>query len=163
MSLTGIGCEVRTRGGSFSGKKVCLRFWVSDSQRDFSEPLGRSRFSSGSGSAGWVGLKSKVAIYVTRVLWFRASFLAPPLTDEHTDHQVAHVGFRCVHSVKVPKENCTPLVRGRSGFGLQAFGFSLRRRGLSVRCPIRAKRQQVPLRLRRVGMTSLFFGEGTIT
>src|SRR6266849_782404 len=90
MSLTGIGCEVRTRGGSFLGKKVSVKFWASEPQSDFSEPWGSSRCSSGSDSASCGGLNSKVAIMLTEFPDPGPSFWPHLLTDEQPDPQVAY-------------------------------------------------------------------------
>jgi hypothetical protein len=68
MSFTGTGFDVSTRGGSFGAKNVSLTFWTRDFHKPGSEPLGMSRFNSGSDAEFCGGLKSKVAIYVIRVI-----------------------------------------------------------------------------------------------
>src|SRR5258707_6970042 len=96
------------------------------------------------------------------------AFWPLPLTDEHTNHQVAYVKFRCARSVKVSKENCTlggpRFSRGCPGLSSLEFykrGFQLRASLIESTVYYGACESRFPstslragsLRLRRFGMT----------
>src|SRR5450631_3394006 len=90
MSLTGIGFDSSTRGGSFLGKKNSSTFRNNDFQSDSSNvALGSNRFSSGPEF-------SPELTGVVDIVWpsfdlqhFRILVARAPQLDEHLGRQVA--------------------------------------------------------------------------
>src|SRR6478736_9766164 len=105
MSLTGTGLDVRTSGGSFSGKKVSLKFLRRELQSPCSVPVGISRLNSGCGACGGCG--SNVAICYPRFLLVSQRSLGCPFKPyEHSERQ-----FRCPANLKFQILAHNPLTR----------------------------------------------------